>query len=109
MGIRTLGAGCCGNVHGRVAFLVTTPELTASTAHDIQADTATLAEAHQDEVTIRTALRVVAHLCRAIQGTLVCALAPSLTTVQSRIFNVFVPTGVGCALSVELVADLGYR
>lgn len=84
------------------------PELASSTTYDIKANAAALTEPHQDQVAVRAALRVIAHLRRAIQCTLVCALAPPFAAVHGSVFNVLVPAGFGCTLRVELVAYLGH-
>ena len=106
--IRALRTRRGRHVHGRIAFLHTAPKLTASTAQDIEANTSALTETHQDEVTVRTAFCVVAHLRRAIEGALVCALAPLVAAIPRRILDVLVPACIGRALSIKLLADLGY-
>lgn len=97
------------DVHGRVALLHAAPELPTTAAYDVEANAAALAKAHQDQVAVRAALCVVAHLRCAVQGTLVCALAPPLPAIHRRVLNILIPTGVWCALGVELFADLGHR
>jgi len=103
--VRTLGAGRSLDVHGRILRLVASPEHATTATEHIKHDTATLAEAHDYQMTVGTPSRVVPHLRGAIQGTLVGRDAPTLSSILGRILHVFVATGLGVLLRVQRVAN----
>jgi hypothetical protein len=94
------------DVHSRVVLLYTSPELTATSAQYIKLDAATLAEAHDDQMAVRTPVRIVSHLFCSIDCALVRRLAPPLSAIHRPVLDVFVAALDGVRAIIQLIADL---
>jgi len=106
--VRTLGARRALDVHGGILRLVASPELATTATEHIEHDTATLAEAHDYQMTVGTPGRIIPHLRGAIQRALMGRGAPTIS-ILSRILHVFVATGFGLLLRVQRVANFANR
>lgn len=98
-----------GNVHGRIVLLYAPPELATASTKDIQLDASALTETHNNQMTVRTSLCVVAHLLGPVHSSLVSRYAPPLSSVHSPVLNIFIPARVWVRAIIELVADLSNR